>query len=281
MTNPPSFKIGQEVEIVGESGDGSIEYMDRFTISQYNFDQDGERCSAIGYPWYPASSLRLVEPDLKIGDEVEIIGQNVHNNSLRLGQRFVIEQIIIDKKYGTMYSAPGQLGFPAKSLRKLTPEEALCHLTKRPEFTVEQRLVSLKESLEEIDQYQTILRDNGAKRFCEIGEQLAAIENRQKEFDAELSEISQEICTIQHRQSCQAIDIKGLQLRLEPLESYQRGEMPELMPEVMPDCKPNDEPICINICKGLNKSITRTFTCLMEARYWTESVLDGMRSGKP
>lgn len=56
-------------------------------------------------------------PPLSIGDEVEIIGQNVHNNSLRLGQKFTIEQIIIDNKYGTMYSAPGQLGFPASSLR--------------------------------------------------------------------------------------------------------------------------------------------------------------------
>jgi len=62
--------------------------------------------------------MNLASP-LQLGDEVEIVGQNVHNNSMRLGQRFVIEQIIIDKKYGTMYSAPGQLGFPASSLRKV------------------------------------------------------------------------------------------------------------------------------------------------------------------
>jgi len=129
--NPAPLQIGDIVRIVGASDRGENRLHGE--IFRIHAIADDLFTGVLPMPFYPASSLRKVriveEDELQIGDEVEIIGQNVHNNSMRLGQHFVIEQIIIDSKLGTMYSAPGQLGFPASSLRKLSDNEVNAHLT--------------------------------------------------------------------------------------------------------------------------------------------------------
>ena len=129
--NPAPLQIGDIVRIVGASDRGENRLHGE--IFRIHAIADDLFTGVLPMPFYPASSLRKVriveEDELQIGDEVEIIGQNVHNNSMRLGQHFVIEQIIIDSKLGTMYSAPGQLGFPASSLRKLSNNEVNAHLT--------------------------------------------------------------------------------------------------------------------------------------------------------
>jgi hypothetical protein len=168
----PKLKIGDLVEVIGrtsinESGNEGR----RFRITVQN--KHSGNFSGNGESWYPASSLALVEEGLKIGDLVQVIDQPKGCRDHETGTVSRITAIGPQGGYEV-----DKFFYEGHSLRKLSAKEALCHLTKLPSFTAEQRLDSLEESLEEIDQYQTILRDNGAKRFCRIGERLDDIEHR-------------------------------------------------------------------------------------------------------
>jgi len=124
----PPFFIGQEVKIVGPSKGNSLLHMGQtFEISQ---SKDGFY-SKRDMPWYPASSLQLVDEELKIGDWVEIIGPSRHGFSEAHGVIFKIEQVL-----GHEYSAPGVAWYQAKCLRKLTSEEIAMHTSKANTFTV-------------------------------------------------------------------------------------------------------------------------------------------------
>jgi hypothetical protein len=70
---PPHFQIGQEVENIGPDKIGCKFGPERFIISML-WKDDQMYYSAEHQPWYPASSLRLVE-DLQVGDWVEVIGK--------------------------------------------------------------------------------------------------------------------------------------------------------------------------------------------------------------
>jgi hypothetical protein len=112
----PIFHLDDEVEIIGVRCDGQAELTgNRFKISQYHADQDGERCSAIGFPWYPASSLRLVEEELKIGDYAEVILQ---------GNTFTGKIGKVTDDSGIKTVALYNMGvWNRENLRKLSPEE--------------------------------------------------------------------------------------------------------------------------------------------------------------
>ena len=146
----PPLSIDDEVEIIGVRCDGQAERMgERFRISQYHADQNGERCSAIGFPWYPASSLRLVE-ELKIGDWVQVIGQSLFCNRQHENEMFQIKHINND---GEISYNHGELLYPAKSLRKLAPEEIERHLAKdlpgtSVEGTIMDRLSAIEKRLD-------------------------------------------------------------------------------------------------------------------------------------
>lgn len=160
---PPIFNLDDEVEIIGARCDGQMERIgERFRISQYHVDQNDERCSAIGFPWYPASSLRLVEEkplspmhvtyDYKPDDyehgtfqvscpcgrkaEIDPEWRKV-DEELKIGDwvrvvgpagngsdfsRGYIFQISEKSPIGE-FSTKKSAWYPASSLRKLTPEE--------------------------------------------------------------------------------------------------------------------------------------------------------------
>lgn len=154
---PPVFHIDDEVEIIGPSIMGSMRCMGtRFKISQSHQDKECERYTADCVPWYPASSLRLVE-ELKIGDWVEIVGNDIFERS-RVGDIFQINHTWAENGY---FSGIGYTWYSAKSLRKLTPEEIQqhqsiqeCQVTTRMASTIErccERLSTIEHRQDEIE----------------------------------------------------------------------------------------------------------------------------------
>lgn len=187
--NPAPLQIGDYVKIIGPNVHGHKELIGN--IMKIHAISDGNYEGENTFP-YPATSLRKVrivdEDELQIGDRVEIIGQNVHNNSLRLGQCFVIEQIIIDKKYGTMYSAPGQLGFPASSLRKLSPAER-GELAGQSTRDAMQKIELSPEAKKKINAALLKILYKGENLFGEIDEFIELQMEQNEEFDRRLSAI--------------------------------------------------------------------------------------------
>lgn len=118
------FNNGDKVLITGPSCSGKIEEIG--TVVKIN------RITEAGYMhgvWnvYPASSLRLVEEELKIGDLVEVIDRSVRRyDQSERGRIFKIDQI--GNYEGTKWFSASHFDcYPAKSLRKLTPEEVAMH----------------------------------------------------------------------------------------------------------------------------------------------------------
>jgi len=120
-----ALKIGDEVEITGPCKHGYRGGVgERFVITK------ARDCmfSANGQCWLPASSLRLVEEELKIGDWVEVIGpyDPIFSPVPGAPSIFQIDAIFnAGKWYRSDYE--GDVCYPAKSLRKLTPEEISQH----------------------------------------------------------------------------------------------------------------------------------------------------------
>lgn len=119
MTLP--FSIGQRVNIAGSPRYESPQewHPKSFVIGQVEVI-DGETVySVIGMPWYPASSLRLVE-ELKIGDWVEVI----LNDTPYTGRIGKVSDV------GEEWIALYNMGaWRRSSLRKRTPEEIQQHQT--------------------------------------------------------------------------------------------------------------------------------------------------------
>ena len=128
----PPLSMGDEVEIIGPSCDATGR---KFAISQIS---GCEYFSCYGLPWYPASSLRLVE-ELKIGDWVEVIGPTEFGGDKWQGKIFEITCTHTESPaFGgrDLFSAMGVAWYPAKSLRKLAPEEIQQHTSKSNTLTV-------------------------------------------------------------------------------------------------------------------------------------------------
>ncbi len=203
-SKPKTFQIGQKVRIIGP--DVTCQVTDQ--IGKEFVIQDASKkpgmwpiwYSRVGVACYPASSLELVEEELAIGDEVEIIGKNVHKNSYSEGRKIKIGQIIIDEKYGTLYSAPGECGYPASSLRKIEPKTGDLKLSVKldtSEFSkgiekiqdrlwkiqVEQRLSAIEKGNEELWQKIEDLNEWADEK----DDQIRFIEKWQMEHDLEKS----------------------------------------------------------------------------------------------
>lgn len=120
------FSIDDRVEIVGPDKDGDRNEIDaKFAISQV-LKRDGILYySGDCFWWYPASSLRLVEEELKIGDWVKVIGPSIFDNRSQNGRIFQIQHI---NKDGEISLDDGDWLFRPASLRKLTPEEIQQHI---------------------------------------------------------------------------------------------------------------------------------------------------------
>lgn len=168
----PQFTIGNLVEVVRASNYDSRHLVgEKFTID----DIEGDRCTAVGYPWIRADCLRLVE-ELKIGDWVEVIGKPMplYAECLEheIGRIFEITQE--DTKNHEWFSCQCNPTYPATSLRKLTPEEVAEHLAPIPYVpTIDdhtRRLDFQRDRIDDIDE-----------RLSVIEKRLDFVENIQRE----------------------------------------------------------------------------------------------------
>lgn len=288
---PPTFRIGDEVIIIGPTVAGHCD----FTGHKFKIDCECHGTYAgEGYPWYPAGSLRLVE-ELKIGDWVEIIGPSRHGFSEAHGVQFKIEQVLGDE-----YSAPGVAWYRAKCLRKLTPDEVLCHLTKRSGFTIEQRLNSLEEYAKENDARVSAIEkrqdeareysdnlykitETQARRIYDLQKRVDFLEAFQKDAATHATYMTYtykpgEKGTITVHCPCgRKHEIEATPRTYQADSEASRKDEAELA-SLCPNGHqiPNGEPIRVAIERG-DEAHTYCDTCPGECLNWSEKVLDDMR----
>lgn len=268
MTGPSqAFVMGQEVEIIGPSCAGNIGHIgERFKIIERS-PLDREEYSTSGLPWYPASSLLLV-PTFKKGDWAEITGPSILGDDKHLGEKFVISglstvtQHIPFSPYDGMY-------YPAKSLRKLTPEEVAKHTAPKLELSQE-----TKEKIAAV--FENAVEREIVKRYPDIESRLAAIGSRLKNDRNLMMEIEERFDERQDAIEKRQAKIDHWMDRFAKagarwenfIEAIQKNEV-----EYMPDCKP----IRIIMFRE-GKECATVADCPAEALAWCQKVLDGMRS---
>jgi hypothetical protein len=116
----PPISIGDEVIITGPTITGcNCSMGEKFRVSL----KCGDAYSGGGFPWYPASSLRLM-PKFKTGDKVIVIGPAINGaTGHKLGRVFEITQMpdecgILGPTHGVdCYSSEDVPMYPASSLR--------------------------------------------------------------------------------------------------------------------------------------------------------------------
>lgn len=185
---PPTFHIGDQVEIVGPTITGcKLHLGETFTITQ----SCGGNYSSNGFPWYPASSLRLVE-ELKIGDWVEVVGRPKGMSEYPIGQ---IGKITDIGPQGGFWVENVMKFYDSSALRKLTPDEIEQHLappinTPQNQFNekVDRRLAAIERRqgaqqnrMDAIVSNAYDDQDELEKRLSEINKRLDFIEAFQKD----------------------------------------------------------------------------------------------------
>jgi hypothetical protein len=258
--NPP-LSIGDEVIIIGPSkGGSSLRTGQKFRISQ---SRDGYY-SKRDIPWYPASSLRLVEEDLKMGDLVEVVGKSYYLDNSCLGKVFRIDEIRPD----ALIPAFGRLYF-AKFLRKLTSEEITMHTG-----TIGYQVEEWQKEMEKVENAVRKLLAPDIEKGIHKAVNAFLVENNQK-LKERLSAIEKRQESQCHRLNRHTFDINGIKSRLSILE----GERPEVCPScTVPDCDLSDVKIRISITRGGIEHI-HYHACPCECGEWAEKVLDSMREG--
>lgn len=278
---PPTFRIGDLVKVVGQpyglytkpiGQKARITKIEPDSIGQLGYEVDGVW-------WYPASSLRLVE-ELKIGDWVEVIGPSTGCILYEKGECF---QITRKHEFNKSYFGDDMADwYPAKSLRKLTPEE-MQPIKVIP--TVEDNVKRLDAHREAIDA---------------INERLSAIEHRQGTQQNRMDAIEKRIDFIEAFQKHAAyttytykpgeegtITVHCSCGRKHEIEATPRtyqadseasrkdeAELASLCPNGHQI--PNGEPIRVAIERG-DEAHTYCDTCPGECLNWSEKVLDDMR----
>ncbi len=204
---------------------------------------------------------RLVE-ELKIGDLVEVIKLDVKDT----GKVTKITRIDANYTY-----APIQLEdrswWRTSSLRKLTPEEIQHHLAGEKGISCD-RTVVLSCDLMDV-----------RKRLSAIEKRLKEERNLMTEIEERLDERIEalDMGHMEHENEVRAQFI-AMKKRLDFMEAYQKGEMPEVCECPMGNQMPNGEPIRIVIMHEKNV-YSWTDTCPGECLEWTKKVLDSMREG--
>ena len=159
---PPIFHIDDEVEIIGPTRNGANMCRgQKIVIEELNITKDAAYYSDRRLPWYPASSLQLVDDGLKIGDWVRIDNPEFKSH----GEIFQISGVLLEKSGTYLSDAPNKRHFAECHLRKLTPEEVKQHTDKDVAFA---RMASTIE------------------RCCE---RLSAIEKRLDVLEGEMPEV--------------------------------------------------------------------------------------------
>lgn len=241
----PPLSIDDEVE--------EITTGHRFKVSQIFKNCDGSMgYSAIGEAYHPASSLRLVDDELKIGDFVEIVGKSVAGYD-DIG---TIGKIGGNNSIHSEYQV-GMGIYPVKSLRKLTPEEIQQHMQPKIELS--------QEALEKILERLSAI----GKQLAEHGRLIAVLNEDSRLDDDRFDDIEKRLEEHQASHKTRRGRIDAVEQRLAVLE----GEKPEVC-----DSKPDIEPISIAILG--NRHHTNVFKCPAEAMAWCEKVMDGMREAR-
>ncbi len=146
----PSFKLGDVVEIIGPAlAIGEAHLGERMKITHaYTELENPDRnwYAALGMPTYPASSLRLVDPELKICDWAKVISKECSE----YGKIFKISGCVNNK-----YLSDGSnKHYSPACLRKLSPEEVAMHtgsISYKIEECYDNRVPSVAERIDAID----------------------------------------------------------------------------------------------------------------------------------
>jgi hypothetical protein len=184
------MKKGDRVKITGPAcyGDGS-HIGEEFEIDQVDLSRCGPALyTGEGLAWYPASSLELMD-ELKIGDEVEIIGPSVGGFRCCVGETFKIER----EKDGC-YDSKNHVFYPASSLRKISKPEYENPLKDRVAIEKDidahrqshekwrDRTIAIEQRLSE----QKAANDKLRKRCHEAEQRLSSMEDFAKDTDQNL-----------------------------------------------------------------------------------------------
>lgn len=212
------FNIGDEVVVTGPDRCGSIAHIGKkFKITEC----DDIYFSTLDLPWFPWRSLELVP--LTVGDWVEVVGVP--------SKIFQIDATDFSNWSGqTYYLDKERHQYPAKSLRKLTPEEIKQHISGdyRQALTkacIELNLPYNRPPMETIKaMLSMIVIDQEDSKYGEVLERLSAIEKRQEEsrkYSDDLYSITEilaeRIYALQKR-------VAIIEQRLSSLERSQNGQ---------------------------------------------------------
>lgn len=216
---PPIF-IGDRVRVVGPTSDGRQGTHEDFEVTQIGRNPEGTvQYSALQVPWYPASSLRLVEEELKIGDFVEIVGAPFGLSTKHgVGK---CAQVRGKTDQGNYRLSDICYIYSRSALRKLTPEEIRNQTPplayRKGDDWIEARLNSLEDHT----------RENDA-RLSAIEKQLEEQQKTISQFDGEIAHLIGSIqeCLIESgdveaRTKCREMKIEG---RLAFVEQIQRDQ---------------------------------------------------------
>jgi hypothetical protein len=270
------LSIGSRVEVTGKSTYvGFCHMSDRFVI-----DQIWKRDGIISYSgeavntWYPASSLRLVDDELEIGDWVEVIAKG----NQFTGKNGQVSEI------GETYIALYNMGvWNRGNLRKLTPGEIQQHLKSIGsdesvwECNRDKTITEMKDRLSAIESRLNSLAPSHTELMGDVealAERMGAIEKHQQEQHERMDRFMQDYR--EHKD----FDF-DMHDRIKVLE----GEMPEVcdIPEMhkpdydlIPDRKPNDTPVRIAMFDHNGKAFTTVEETRADAIAWCQKVLDSM-----
>jgi hypothetical protein len=212
------FNIGDEVVITGPTRCGSNAHIGkRFKITEC----DDIYFSTLDLPWFPWGSLELVP--LTVGDWVEVVGVP--------SKIFQIDATDFSKWSGrTYYLDKERHQYPAKSLRKLAPEEIKQHISGdyRQALTkacIELNLPYNRPPMETIEaMLSMIATDREDSKYGEVLERLSAIEKRQEEarkYSDDLYSITE---TLAERIYALQKRVAIIEQRLSSLERLQNGQ---------------------------------------------------------
>jgi len=302
----PPLSIGSQVEVIGPSRNGECRFNKmRFTIDMiWNHEKEGMLFADAGsMPWYPASSLQLVEEELKIGDLVEIVGQP-DGYPQTWDNEGKIDQIREAGSRGTFWLAKTALRYPTKSLRKLTLKEIQQHMQPKIELSqdalekilerlsaIEKRQAEQQKKIVQFDGEIGDIRGSLSECWIESGDVEIGAKLREKDVMKRLDAMQKSISVLGGERpevyessltktgALAAMSMFGpvptcvaSAIRHETEEAEKRKQRGTF------ECVPKNELILLSIRRG-EEMHTEALTCPAEAISWCEKVLDSMREG--
>lgn len=211
------FKKGDLVEIIGPSPNGHVsEIGKQFVIKETGNELDWmgtiyKDCysAPVMYP-YKASSLRLVEKGLKIGDWVEVIGPTDKSSSGHvIGNIFQIQKTA-EHGGSEFYTTDGIPFYSRKELRKLTPEEIQQNQAietvpgiRGKYANIDWRLSAIEERLGNIDRIlgdRWELHTQWRDRLSDIGGRVNKLGPSHSELLGDVGALAEKVGAIEKRQ---------------------------------------------------------------------------------